>query len=132
MERKEYAKIINIEVDYLSREQGTNWKEDWEEGTVLEVGKDVGFCWTDGGEFFPENKTEYSYVITLTGKIKAHKVDYTNQQECYDLGCEGCERENEYLIPEGTKMVITYISSDDDFEEMEYYVVEAEILEGEN
>lgn len=131
MERRDYAKMINTTVEYLSREQGSNYTYDWQQGDILEVGKDVGLCWTDGGEFTIENDYEYSYVIKLTGKIKAHKVDYTNQQECYDLGCEGCEKEKEHLIPEGTKFRITSISTDDDFEEMGYYEVEAELIEEE-
>lgn len=131
MERKDYAKMINIEIDSLSREQGSNYKYDWKEGDILEVGKDLGLCWTDGGEFTLENNYEYRYVIKVTGKIKAHKVDYTNQQECYDLGCEDCEKEKEHLIPEGTKFIITSISTDDDFEIMGYYEVEAELIEEE-
>ena len=49
MKRKDYAKMINCQVEYLSREQRTNWKEEWQEGDILEVGKDLGLCWTDGG-----------------------------------------------------------------------------------
>lgn len=124
MERREYAKQINCTIDYLSRAQGTNWQEDWKEGDILEVGKDLGMCWTDGGEFTPENNTEFLYIIKATGNMKAHKVDYNNEKECFDLGCEDCEKENEFLLQEGTKFVITYISSNDDYKEMGYYVVE--------
>ncbi len=129
MTKKEIANLINCEVEYLSREQGTNWQEDWKEGDILTVGKDLGLSWTDGGYFIPENQTEYSYAIRATGSIKAHKVDYTNEEETQILGAVDCERENEYLIPEGTKFEITYISSNDDFDEMGYYVVEVELVE---
>ena len=131
MKRKDYAKMINCQVEYLSREQRTNWKEKWQEGDILEVGKDLGLCWTDGGYFIPENEAEYSYVIKATGNIKAHKVDYTDKEETRILCATDCEKEKEYLIPDGTQFEITYISSDDDFKEMGYYIVEVELVEDE-
>ena len=131
MERREWAKQINCEVEELTRIQGTNWKEEWQYGDILTVGKDLGLSWIDGGNFTPENQTEYIYVIKATGTMKAHKVDYTNSQEVTDLGAEDCEKENEYLLTEGTKFEITYISSDDDFAEMGYYEVEVELVENE-
>lgn len=131
MERREWAKQINCEVEELTRIQGTNWKEDWEEGQILTVGKDLGLSWTDGGNFTPENEKEFMYVITITGNIKAHKVDYTNEKEVFELGAEDCEKEKEYLIPEGTQFRVTWAPQEADYEMMGYYCVELELVEDE-
>lgn len=129
MEREDIAKKINCEIDNITRMQGTNWKEEWTEGQILEVGKDLGMSWTDGGEFTAENDTEYIYLIKLEGKIAGHKVNYEDEDEVYELGAEGCEKEKEVLLPEGTKLRVIYAPNDVDFEIEGIYTVTVEPVE---
>ncbi|MBN1079231.1 hypothetical protein DVV88_16365 [Clostridium botulinum] len=61
---------------------------------------------------------------------KGHEVDYENEEECEILDAEGCENECEVLIHKDTqKFIITFVSTDEDFEEMGYYEVELEVAE---
>jgi hypothetical protein len=93
MTREEYAKQINwngtasriIEVNELP---------------VYLVGEKIkpGLCWTDGGEFKIETNGEYQILFIIKDDVDGHAVDYDDEDECEDLGCEDCYYEKEILI----------------------------------
>lgn len=93
MDRKEYAKIINWE-GTATREIQINYLPEYKIGQII----NPGLCWTDGGEFTVETLGEYSVIFEIIEPVEGHAVDYDNEEECYDLGCEDCEREKEIII----------------------------------
>ena len=73
-----------------------------------------------------ESENDYGYEYALYVKnCPCHVVDYDNAEEAEVL--DAYEEEGECLVPAETKMIVTYVSSDEDYEEMGYYVVELEI-----
>ncbi len=93
MDRKDYAKIINWE-GTATREIQLNYEPEYKIGQII----NPGLCWTDGGEFRVETEKEYPVVFEIIEPVKGHAVDYENEDECFDLGCEDCSREKEILI----------------------------------
>ena len=93
MKRKDYAKLINWR-GTATREIKTNYLPDHEVGQII----NPGLCWTDGGEFAAENNGKYSVIFEIVEPVDGHAVDYENEDECYDLGCEDCYKEKEILI----------------------------------
>lgn len=93
MNRKEYAKLINCK-SIANREIQIDYIPHYEIGEVI----NPGLCWTCGGEFKVENERKYSIIFRVNEEIECHKVDYNNKKECEDLGCEGCENEEEILV----------------------------------
>jgi|GEM_PF-5859793 len=57
-------------------------------------------------------------------QVPCHAVNYSDQEECDTLGATDCESEAECLVPADTNMIITYVSNEDDFKEMGYYLKE--------
>lgn len=132
MNKNEIASQINYKAD-LARIIKTNWEMDF---AVDEIYDNQGKAesWTDRAEskqsFISENDGSYEYVL-YCDNVPCHKVDYTNLEECDALGAKDCESECECLVSANTKMIITYVSSEDDFKEMGYYIVEMELVEAE-
>lgn len=100
MNRSEYAKIINW--------NGTATREiQIDEVPKYEVGQIInpGLCWTDAGEFNVETLGKYSVIFVITESVEGHKVDYDNVEECEELGCEDCWKEEEILINKNFEVV---------------------------
>lgn len=93
MKREDYAKIINWK-GTATREIKIN------EVPNYEINQEInpGLCWTDGGEFRVETSGQYSVIFVIESEVEGHQVDYENEQECEDLGCEDCWGEKEILI----------------------------------
>ncbi|MGE5327991.1 MAG: hypothetical protein ACM3KR_00585 [Deltaproteobacteria bacterium] len=100
MTRKDYAKKINW--------NGTATREiEMNELPYFEVGQIInpGLCWSDGGEFTVETAGKYSVIFEISGNVDGHQVNYDNEQECKDLGCEDCKNEREILIDKAFEIV---------------------------
>lgn len=93
MERKDYANIKNWK-GTATRIISLDEIQDFEIGEK----RNFGLSWTDGGEFTVENQKEYNYLIVIEEECEGHEVDYDNEEECYDLGCEDCSFEKEIII----------------------------------
>lgn len=93
MNRKDYAKIINWR-GTATREIRINETPYYEIGQII----NPGLCWSSGGEFTVENPGGYSVVFEIIESVDGHAVNYEDEEECWDLGCEGCYREKEILI----------------------------------
>jgi len=100
VKRQEYSKIINWN-GTATREIRTNEVPFYERGVVL----NPGLCWTDGGEFRVETKGQYSVIFVITENVEGHAVDYDNEEECNDIGCEDCYGEKEILIDRNFEVV---------------------------
>lgn len=105
----------------VSRTIAVNYKIDYVEGQVITL--DKAESWTKAGMFTPETFGEYEYTFIPENKVAGHEVDYDNEEECSELGCEDCDQECEVLLPAGTRFVITRVATDLDFEEMGYYEI---------
>ena len=126
MDRDEIAKNINANLKNIGREIQTDYLLDYQEGQ--EIVTQHNESWSDGGEFWVETTRPYSYAFRCINECPVHVVDYENEKEVFELGAEGCEKEKEVLVPEGTKFRIKYISTFGDFEEMGFFVVELEYI----
>ena len=93
MNREEYSKNINWN-GTATREIQINDLPEYEVGEKI----NPGLCWTDGGEFTVETSGEFSVIFQIIENVDGHEVNYENEQECEDLGCEDCSREKEILI----------------------------------
>ena len=93
MKREDYAKQINWR-GTATREIKVNEVPYYEVGQII----NPGLCWTDGGEFRVETNGKYSVIFEIEESVEGHAVDYENEQECDDLGCEDCWGEKEILI----------------------------------
>ncbi|MGN2371480.1 hypothetical protein ACTFJW_15775 [Clostridium cagae] len=98
----------------------------------LQVGQEYEFfheveSWGNRwSEFHIENYNTIEYHFSCMN-AKGHEVDY-DEEEVEILDAEGCENECEVLIHKDTqKFIITFVSTDEDFEEMRYYEVELEV-----
>lgn len=120
MTKNEIAKNITGKYN-VARTIAVDYKIDYVEGQIIELEK--AESWTEYGTFTPETFGEYEYTFVAENLVSGHEVDYDNEEECYELGCEDCEGEHEILLPAGTKFEITSVATDDDFEEMGYYEI---------
>ena len=127
--RNEYASQVTDTYDlsriiYVNKNQFKNWGI----GDIYNNYENAE-SWSSGNEeneFCTENKLYNEVkVVLIASKIPAHKVDYNNKNEVKDL--TAVESEDEYLVSSDTKLKIKYISSDDDYLEMKYYIVELEL-----
>lgn len=128
MTKNELANNIN-EIKDLARTITTNWEMDFQEGQIYDnQGKAESWSDRDNSKaaFRPESGGQITYIM-YCNQVPCHVVDYGNAEECELLGATDCEGEAECLVPPETKMVISYISSEDDYKEMGYYVVELEL-----
>ena len=129
MLKNELAKNINAVKD-LGRIITTNFELDFTEGTIYDNHGKVE-SWTDRDNskvaFIPETTGKIMYVLHCD-QVPCHAVDYSNAEECDLLGATDCESEAECLVPSDTKMRITYVSSEDDYREMDYYLIEFELV----
>ena len=129
MTKEELAKQINAVKD-LGRIITTNFELDFIEGEIYD-NRGKSESWTDRDkaekDFIPESDRQIMYVLQCD-QVPCHAVDYTNPEEREILGAEDCEHEAECLVPANTKMQITYVSGEYDFEEMGYYIVEMEVI----
>ena len=126
MTKNEIANKINCKAD-LTRIIVLNYKGAFKVGNVYDNrGKAESWMCSDSTEDFdPELENSVEYVLYVNN-IDCHKVDYDNDEECDVLDANGCESEGECLLPAATKLKITAVSSDEDFEEMGFYEVELE------
>ena len=131
MTKTELARNVNTVKD-IGRIITTNWELNFIEGEVYDNRGKVE-SWTDRDNstvaFRPESTGQTTYVLHCD-QVPCHAVDYHNPEETEALGATNCECEAECLVPAETKMRITYVSSEDDFKEMGYYLVELELVEG--
>lgn len=130
MTKNDIAQNINAVKD-LARTITTNWEMDFAEGNLYD-NRGKAESWADRdnvkASFIPETTGSITYVL-FCDKVPCHAVDYSNKEECDSLGATDCWGEAECLVPASTKMMITYVSCEDDFKEMGYYVVEMELVE---
>jgi hypothetical protein len=130
MTKQELATRINGTKD-LARTITTNWEMDFQESQIYDnQGKTESWADRDRAtrSFIPESTGQITYVL-YCDQVPCHIVDYRNAEECDILGADDCEHEAECLVSADTKMRITYVSSEDDYKEMGYYVVEMELFE---
>lgn len=131
MTKIEIAQDINGIKD-LGRIIAVNYELDFAEGEIYDNQNKVE-SWTDRDNsrvaFEPQsgNGGPLTYVLHCD-QVPCHVVDYTNAEETHAIGAADCEDEAECLVPPTTKMIITSVSTEDDFEEMGYYLVELELL----
>ena len=80
--------------------------------------------------FMPELGTDDRYVYVFTcDKLKGHKVDYDNEEECEILDCVDMEDECELVVNEDTQNLrVVSIYSDEDAKEIGYYEVKLEVV----
>ena len=103
MERVDYAKIINWN-GTASRMINVNEIEDYQVGQII----NPGMCWTDGGEFKVETTGDFAIIFKLIEDTEGHQVDYDNEEECDELGCEDCFGEKEIIIDKEFKISEIY------------------------
>jgi len=97
---------------------------------IGQIVDNLGLSWcTKYGIFNVENERKYKYFFRCEKSVKGHEVDYENEEECEILGAEGCENECEVLVLPSQKFKITYVSSDEDYEEIKYYDIWLEPIE---
>lgn len=128
MTKNELANQINHTINIV-RTISVNWELDIIEGQLYD-NQGKAESWSDDSctkSFENECSNQIKYVFYCSN-VPCHKVDYTNKKECEILNADNCESEGEVLVPAETKMVITYVSSEEDYKEMGYYVVELELL----
>lgn len=128
MTKNEIAKNVNG-VKNLARTITTNWEMDFQEDSIHDnQGKSESWADRDNvkSAFAPESTGQITYVL-YCDNVPCHVVDYNNKEELDALGATDCESEAECLVPADTKMIITYVSSEDDYKEMGFYVVELEL-----
>ena len=126
MTKNELATIINHKANII-RTLSTNYQLDFIEGNNYDNWGNAE-SWQDesaSSSFTAENDCEYEYVLYCKN-VPCHKVDYSINEECEVLDAENCESEGEVLVPANAIMEITYVSADEDAEEMGYYTVELE------
>ena len=123
MTKNEIANKINYKAD-LARIIVLNYKGAFKAGDIYDNrGKAESWMGPNSTEDFdPELENSVEYVLRIDD-IECHKVDYDNDEECDVLDADGCESEGECLLPAETKLKITAVSSDEDFEEMGFYEV---------
>ena len=123
MTKNDIANKINYKAD-LTRIIVLNYKGAFKVGNVYDNrGKAESWMCSDSTEDFdPELENSVEYVLYVDN-IECHKVEYDNDEECDVLDAGGCESEGECLLPAETKLKITAVSSDEDFEEMGFYEV---------
>ena len=100
MTKKDYANKINWN-GTATREIQVNELPQYEIGQII----NPGLSWSDGGEFRVETLGEYSVIFEIVENVDGHSVEYDNQEECDDLGCEDCENEKEILINKDFEIV---------------------------
>lgn len=131
MTKLEIAQSINGVKD-LGRIIAVNREIDFVEGEVYDNQGKVE-SWTNRDNstvvFEPAsgNGGRIEYVLQCNN-VPCHAVNYENEEECCVLGATECEDEAECLVLPETKMMITYVSNEDDFNEMGYYLVEMELV----
>ena len=126
MTKNEIANKINYKAD-RARIIMLNYKNAFKVGDIYD-NRGKAESWMGPGsteDFDPELENSVEYVLRIDD-IECHKVDYDNDEECDVLDADGCESEGECLLPAETKLKITAVSSDEDFEEMGFYEVELE------
>ncbi|WP_207757901.1 MULTISPECIES: hypothetical protein [Clostridium] len=124
----EISKDINYE-GKVGRSISVDRKLDLKVGQEYNFFHEVESWGNQYSEFYIENDNELEYHFSCIN-AKGHEVDYENEEECEILDAEGCENECEVLIHKDTqKFIITFVSTDEDFEEMGYYEVELEVAE---
>ena len=91
--------------------------------------RDRAESWTDIDEatdgFIPELEHAITYVF-LCDNVPVHAVDYDNAAEVETLNAYAVEAE--VVVAATTRMIITDVSDDNDFEQMGYYEVSLEIV----
>ena len=126
MNRDEIAKNINANLKNIGREIQTDYLLDYQEGQ--EIVTQHNESWSDGGEFWVETTRPYTYVFRCINECPVHIVDYDNEDETYELGAEGCEKEKEVLVQEGTKFRVTYVAPAPDMDEIGFITIEVEYV----
>ena len=128
MNKNEVAKKATGRYD-LARSIWINKRKfkEWEIGDIYNNYGDAE-SWA-GGEGSFDSRTDdlnamFVEVVLIGENITAHKVNYDNLEEVDEL--TAFLEEDEYLVAAETKLRIIDISSDDDYEEMKYYIVEVE------
>ena len=109
MNKEQIAKDINYKGE-ATRLIRTFERLEFEVGEIID---EVGMSWTNGGEFNVENDYKY-YFLFKCEEVEGHAVDYTNEEECYELSCEDCEAEKEILVSNETKFEVVEVNYDFD------------------
>ncbi len=127
------AKDINCKMSGLGRIIETDFLIDYVEGEIITIEREESWL-IPGGHFIPENNYEYSYSFTCINELEGHKIDYTNEDEAWILGCEDCEHEQEVLIPAGAMYRVLNNSCHENQEDMGFDEIQLEFLgfKGEN
>jgi len=129
MTKNDIARNITGTEKEITRVITSNYELDFTEDSIYDnLGK--AESWSIGGEFTPETKGQYVYLLKAYN-VPVHHVDYSNEEELEILGATGCEGEKEVLVAAETKLVVTWEPQDTDYEEMGYFVVELEVAEEE-
>lgn len=108
------SRIVSIDEDILN---------DYEVGAII---SSPGLSWTDGGEF--EVAPLFGYVecvYRIVNSVECHKVDYSDQEELYDISAQDCECEKEYLVNHNKFQVLSVMRAD---EEVNFWTIEIEAI----
>lgn len=132
MTKNEIARNINSRIENLGRTISISSNYDisdyFKENEIYD-NRGKAESWTAGGYFEMENAADVEVFIRIINECDCHEVDYTNDEECFELGCDGCENEKEYIIPAEQKLLIVSVSTYDDFEEQGYYEVSVKAID---
>jgi hypothetical protein len=130
MESKELRNKLALDVNYkgeLTRIMAFREKQDYEVGQIVKLGQ----SWTSGdGDYDPDanfGKKVYAFYCKYG---EGHKINYDEltEDEIYTLGCEDCEGENEVLVSSEQEFRILSTSTDEDFREMGFYMIDVEMI----
>ena len=102
-------------------------KQNYQEGQILKLGS----SWTDGDNYNVKENMFGSYLyVFMCDNLCGHKIDYEKltDEEKKILGTSAeLSDENEVLVSSEQTFKITDMSTDDDYKEMKYYIVEVEM-----
>lgn len=129
MNKETLATQTTASLKGIFRELAVNWELELEEDQIITVEK--AESWTTGGDYQADNGSDLVYFFECTNECPVHEVDYSNSEETEAICATEYEAENEVLVAAGTQFRVTYVSSEDDYNEMGYYTVEVEYIESE-
>lgn len=110
MNKNDIAKNINATEDLFRTLVGNFDENDFIVGKMYNNRSNAEGWTKDGIYYVDENVMSGVEVYLSCEDVDCHKVDYNNTEECEMLGCDNCEKEDEYLVSAETKMLITDVT----------------------
>lgn len=108
------SRIVSVDEDILNT---------YEVGAII---SSPGLSWTDGGEFDLAPLFGYvDCVYRIINSVECHKVDYSDQEELYDISAQDCECEKEYLVDHELFQIVSILKAD---EEVSFWTIEVKAV----